>query len=306
MTSVNSLQHMLHNQYNLLGNTVPTTKAEPNTHNLGLNANLLQNLRVDLGSVANGSNPERALNNLMAGLQQFLGSTHAMAQEWPAGKALPEGGVDLVKGEGGQPKVVTPAQEWPAGKALPEGGVDLVKGEGGQPKMVTPAQEWPAGKALPDGGVDLVKGEDGQPKVVTPAQEWPAGKALPDGGVDLVKGEDGQPKVVTPAQEWPAGKALPEGGVDLVKGKDGQPVEFEASEAQRNAWENSNSAVQTDANAAISNLKQLLDTQAAGGDISQASAHLRSALQSLFENTSLADGLKQVRDALRESIRSQV
>ncbi|KRP42676.1 hypothetical protein TU73_21935 [Pseudomonas libanensis] len=216
MTSVNSLQHMLHNQYNLLGNTVPTTKAEPNTHNLGLNANLLQNLRVDLGSVANGSNPERALNNLMAGLQQFLGSTHAMAQEWPAGKALPEG------------------------------------------------------------------------------------------GVDLVKGEDGQPKVVTPAQEWPAGKALPEGGVDLVKGKDGQPVEFEASEAQRNAWENSNSAVQTDANAAISNLKQLLDTQAAGGDISQASAHLRSALQSLFENTSLADGLKQVRDALRESIRSQV
>ncbi|KFF45421.1 hypothetical protein JH25_16965, partial [Pseudomonas sp. BRG-100] len=156
MSSINQLQTTLQNIYNQVGANVPASKAgliDHNVlHNLGLSANLLQNLRNDLSAVANGSNPERALNNLMSGLQQISGSTNARAKEWPADKLLPEGGVHLVKGADGQPEAVTAAKEWPAGKPQPEGGVHLVKGTDGQPEAVTAAKEWPVDKPLPEGG----------------------------------------------------------------------------------------------------------------------------------------------------------
>ncbi|WP_446438635.1 hypothetical protein, partial [Pseudomonas sp. 910_23] len=132
----------------------------------------------------------------------------------------------------------------------------------------------------------------------TAAKEWPAGKPLPEGGVHLVKGADGQPEAVTAAKEWPAGKPLPEGGVHLVKGEDGQPKEVDASGVPRSDLANVPSSVQASADAVISNLVEVLGAQAAGGDISQASAKMRTALDSLFDRTNPT----QVRDALRNSI----
>ena len=212
MSSINQLQTTLQNIYNQVGANVPASKAgliDHNVlHNLGLSANLLQNLRNDLSAVANGSNPERALNNLMSGLQQISGSTNARAKEWPADKLLPEG------------------------------------------------------------------------------------------GVHLVKGADGQPEAVTAAKEWPVDKPLPEGGVHLVKGEDGQPKEVDASGVPRSDLANVPSSVQASADAVISNLFEVLGVQAAGGDISQASAKMRTALDSLFDRTNPT----QVRDALRNSI----
>ena len=168
MNSIN-LQTTLQNLYNQVGAHVPTSKArliDPNVlHNLGLSANLLQNLRNDLSGVANGSNPERALNNLMSGLKQVSGSSNALAKEWPAGKPVPEGGVRLAD---------LGAQEWPADKPLPEGGVRLAD---------LGAKDWPAGKPLPEGAVRLAD---------LGAQDWPADKPLPEGGVHIVKGADGQ------------------------------------------------------------------------------------------------------------------
>ena len=242
MSSINQLQTTLQNIYNQVGANVPASKAgliDHNVlHNLGLSANLLQNLRNDLSAVANGSNPERALNNLMSGLQQISGSTNARAKEWPADKLLPEG------------------------------------------------------------GVHLVKGADGQPEAVTAAKEWPVDKPLPEGGVHLVKGTDGQPEAVIAAKEWPVDKPLPEGGVHLVKGEDGQPKEVDASGVPRSDLANVPSSVQASADAVISNLFEVLGVQAAGGDISQASAKMRTALDSLFDRTNPT----QVRDALRNSI----
>ncbi|NWD25093.1 hypothetical protein HX864_17605 [Pseudomonas yamanorum] len=248
MNSINPLQTPRQDPYSQTSANFQNTRTgltDPNVlHNLGLNANILQDLRNDLSAVSNGSNPERALNNLMAGLQQLLASSNGGAKEWPAGKELPEG------------------------------------------------------------GRSFVKGDDGQPKEVFLAKEWPAGKELPEGGRSFVKGDDGQPKEVFPAKEWPAGKELPEGGKSFVKGNDGQPKEFDASQAQRRELENSNVTLQTSADAVISSLKELLGAQAAGGEISQPAANLRSALQLLLGDSSFANNSEQLRNALRNSINS--
>ena len=255
--SVNPLQAALHNLYTQINNDVPYTKPGQMTsnalHNEGLTKGLLQNLRHDLNNVANGSNPDRALNNLFAGLQQLMPSTSdgGLAKEWPAGKEFPAGGrhVDLVKGEGGQSTVLDAAKEWPAGKEFPTGGRHL----------------------------DLVKGEDGQSTVLDGAKEWPAGKEFPAGGKHL----------------------------DLVKGEDGQPKQIEASDVQHSESENSTSSVQSYADAVVSNLKALLDSEVAGTGIAQASADLRSALQNLFNSTPLDSNPELVRNALRKAIHSQ-
>ena len=174
MTSINPLQTTLHSLYNQIGANLQNTKpllTSPNVlHDMGLTPNLLQNLRNDLGAVMNRSNPERALDNFMAGLQQLLAFSSGGAKEWPADKEMPEGGKFFVKGSDGQPKEVTPAKEWPAGKELPADAkyMDFTKGENGQPKEVTSAKEWPAGKELPADAkyMDFIKGENGQPKEV--------------------------------------------------------------------------------------------------------------------------------------------
>jgi len=138
MTSINPLQTTHQDPYSQAGANFQNTRTgltDPNfLHNLGLTANLLQNLSNDLSAVINGSNPERALNNLMVGLQQLLTSSNGGAKEWPAGQEMPEGGKSFVKGNDGQPKEVIPAKEWPAGKEMPEGGKSFVKGNDGQPK----------------------------------------------------------------------------------------------------------------------------------------------------------------------------
>ncbi|QOY71178.1 hypothetical protein [Pseudomonas sp. OST1909] len=328
MNSIN-LQTTLQNLYNQVGAHVPTSKArliDPNVlHNLGLSANLLQNLRNDLSGVANGSNPERALNNLMSGLKQVSGSSNALAKEWPAGKPVPEGAVRLADlgaqewpadkplPEGGVRLADLGAKDWPAGKPLPEGAVRLADlgaqdwpadkplPEGGVRLADLGAQEWPAGKPLPEGAVRLADlgAKDWPAGKPLPegavrladlgAQDWPAGKPLPEGAVRLAD---------LGAKDWPADKPLPEGGVHTVKGADGQLHEVDASGAPRSDLANVPSSVQTSADAVISNLLGVLGAQAAGGNISQASEKMRAALDSLFDRTNPT----QVRDALRNSI----
>ncbi len=280
MTSINPLQTTLHNLYNQIGANLQNTKpllTSPNIlHDMGLTPNLLQNLRNDLGAVMNRSNPERALDNFMAGLQQLLAFSSGGAKEWPADKEMPEGGKFFVKGSDGQPKEVTPAKEWPAGKELPADAKYM----------------------------DFTKGDNGQPKEVTSAKEWPAGKELPADAkyMDFTKGDNGQPKEVTSAKEWPAGKELPADAkyMDFIKGENGQPKEVEASVGQRSL----NLAVQAYTDPVVTSLKALLNAEFAGADIAQVSAELRSVLQALFDNAPLASNPDLVRNALRESIRS--
>ncbi|WP_043046122.1 hypothetical protein, partial [Pseudomonas fluorescens] len=142
MSSINNLLQTSFQPYNQVGTNVPASKPGPIDHNvlhsLGLSANLLQNLRNDLSAFVNGSNPERALNNLMSGLQQISGVINARAKEWPSDNPMPEGGKYLVKGADGQAKEITPAKEWPSDKPMPEGGKYLVKGADGQAKEITP------------------------------------------------------------------------------------------------------------------------------------------------------------------------
>ena len=275
MSSINPPQTTLQHLYTQLGNNVQNTKSGPialnELHNLGFNANLLQNLRNDLSAVVNGSNPERALDNLMGGLQQILASTNAGATEWPSDKPLPEGGTYTALDKNGQAKEFSPATEWPSDKPLPEGGTYTALDKNGQAKEFTPATEWPSDKPLPEGGAYTALDKNGQAKEFTPAKEWPSDKPLPDGGKYTALHKDGQAK------------------------------EIDASEIQRSELANFASAVRTSADTVISNLKGLLDAQAAGGDISPASADLHSALQSL---ASLASNPAQVRDALRKSIDS--
>ncbi|PMV24386.1 MULTISPECIES: hypothetical protein [unclassified Pseudomonas] len=124
MTSVNPQQTTLQNQYNQIGANLQSTKpvlTAPNfLHDMGLNANLLHNLRNDLDAVINGSVPDRALTNLVAGFQQLLTSFSGGAKEWPADKVIPEGGKFFVKGSDGLLKEITPPKERPADKALLE------------------------------------------------------------------------------------------------------------------------------------------------------------------------------------------
>ena len=201
MSSINPLQTTLQNLYNQIGANVPASKAgmiDHNAlHNLGLNANLLQNLRNDLSAVAEGSNPERALNNLMSGLQQLSDSTNGRAKEWFSDKPLPEGGKYLVKGENGEPQEITPVKEKLAGSEPSAGGNFFVKGENGELKEITPAKEKPAGSEPSAGGKFLVKGENGEPQEIIPTKEKLAGSEPSAGGKFFVKGESGEFKEIS-------------------------------------------------------------------------------------------------------------
>ena len=243
-----------------------TGQADANAlHKLGLSPALLDNLRLDLKAVANGSRPDRALNNVLAGLEHLLRSDQARAKEWPAGKGMPEGGKAFVIGEDGKPKEVPLAKERVGGK-------------------------------LSEDSIALVKGEDGKPKEVPLAKERVGGK-LSEASLALVKGEDGNPKEAPVAKKWVGGK-LPEDSIAIVKGEDGRPKEVEASTAQRNEPGN----LRSSADAVVSELKALLDAEASGADVTQQLADLRSALKALDQHSLSGDN--PVRDALQKSIRS--
>jgi uncharacterized protein YggU (UPF0235/DUF167 family) len=272
-----------------------TGQADANAlHKLGLSPALLDNLRLDLKAVANGSRPDRALNNVLAGLEHLLRSDQARAKEWPAGKGMPEGGKAFVIGEDGKPKEVPLAKERVGGK-LSEDSIALVKGEDGKPKEVPLAKERVGGK-LSEASLALVKGEDGNPKEAPVAKKWVGGK-LPEDSIAIVKGEDGNPKEVPAAKEGAGGK-LPEDSIAIVKGEDGRPKEVEASTAQRNEPGN----LRSSADAVVSELKALLDAEASGADVTQQLADLRSALKALDQHSLSGDN--PVRDALQKSIRS--
>lgn len=203
MTSINnSLQTALQSLYAQLGSNMQSNtqsmKADPNVlHNLGLSADLVANLRQDLNAVTHGSNPDRALNNLLTGLQHLSRSTGASAKEWPADKELPAG----------------------------------------------------------TKGMSFVKGEEGRPFVV---------------------GEDGEP---------------------VYESEDGN-----SSEVPFGVNKGSNLPLGTAAGHVISDLKTLLDAEAAGNDISSSLANLRSSLKQLLDNPTLTNDPEQVRNALRKSI----
>ncbi|WP_043051704.1 hypothetical protein, partial [Pseudomonas fluorescens] len=103
---------------------------------------------------------------------------------------------------------------------------------------------------------------------------------------------------ITPAKEWPSNNPMPEGGIHLVRGEDGQPKEVDTSRVPLSDWTNVPSSVQASADSVISNLKGLLDAEAAGGDISQEAAGMLTALRSLFGNANPT----QAREAVYNSI----
>lgn len=151
MTSLNPLnspQTTMQDLYNQLSEQAQSNKPgqlDANvTQRFGLPKGLLQDLRHDLKAVLDGGNPDKAVDNLLKGLQKFQAfvspeksGSNTMAKEWPAGKELPSDGIQLVKGKDGQSEQVNMAKEWPAGKELPSDGTYWVKGEDGKPKQVS-------------------------------------------------------------------------------------------------------------------------------------------------------------------------
>ena len=276
MTSINPLNTTIQNLYNQLSNQVQSNKPgqfDANvTQRLGLPEGLIQNLRNDINAVINGGSPEKAIDNLLKGLQKFQAfvtrehtGNNTIAKEWPAGKELPSNTVKFSELEANNGRV---AKEWPAGEERPSNSVKLSELEANNGRM---AKEWPAGEELPSNSVKLSELEANNGRT---AEEWPAGK------------------------EYPAGTQFK----TLVMGEDGKPREVSSSEMQQHGWEIPNSSVQTIADTVVSKLKAFLNAEASGADLGQVSADLRSAVQSLIDNGSLDSNPDGVRDALRKSI----
>lgn len=92
---------------------------------------LMQDLRNDVKAVLDGTNPDKSVANLLKSLQTlqtYIGRessrSDGAAKEWPAGKELPSGGVEIIKGKDGQPIVVGPVKQWTGDGEMP-GAVSL-------------------------------------------------------------------------------------------------------------------------------------------------------------------------------------
>ena len=214
MTSINPLNTTIQNLYNQLSNQVQSNKPgqfDANvTQRLGLPEGLIQNLRNDINAVINGGSPEKAIDNLLKGLQKFQAfvtrentGNNTIAKEWPAGKELPSNTVKFSELEANNGRV---AKEWPAGKELPSNSAKLSELEANNGRM---AKEWPAGKELPSNSAKLSELEAHNGRM---AKEWPAGEELPSNSVKLSELEANNGRV---AKEWPAGKELPSNSVKL-------------------------------------------------------------------------------------------
>ncbi|WP_017738453.1 hypothetical protein [Pseudomonas sp. CBZ-4] len=189
MTSVNQLQNTVQTFINQLNSHEQSQK----TGQVGANAAhssqiptwLMQDLRNDVKAVLDGTNPDKSVANLLKSLQTlqtYIGRessrSDGAAKEWPAGKELPSGGVEIIKGKDGQPIVVGPAKQWTGDATMP-GEVKLT-----DEAAMRGVKEWPADKELPSGGVEIIKGKDGQPIVVGPVKQWTGDGEMP-GAVSL-------------------------------------------------------------------------------------------------------------------------
>lgn len=135
MTSVNQLQNTVQTFINQLNSHEQSQK----TGQVGANAAhssqiptwLMQDLRNDVKAVLDGTNPDKSVANLLKSLQTlqtYIGRessrSDGAAKEWPAGKELPSGGVEIIKGKDGQPIVVGPVKQWTGDGEMP-GAVSL-------------------------------------------------------------------------------------------------------------------------------------------------------------------------------------
>ncbi|MBO0496485.1 hypothetical protein [Pseudomonas sp. Marseille-Q1929] len=274
----------MQNLYNQLSNLAQSNKpGQPDanvTQRLGLPEGLLQDLRHDLKAVLDGRNPDKAVDNLLKGLQKF--------QEF----VRPE--------DSGSNKV---AKEWPADKEFPSDGIAFVMGKNGQPEQVKMPKEWPADKELPSNAMHLVKGKNGQTEQVNMPKEWPAGKELPSDAMHLVKGKNGQTEQVKMAKERPAGLGPSRDGIDFVMGKDGKPKQVSPTESQYLKSQASGS-LEAKSDNVIANLKKFLDASANGENAGQTLEAVRGAIKDLVGSGALANNPEQVRKALMESIRA--
>jgi len=148
MTSLNPLHTTLQNFYNQLSNQVLSNKpGQPEAdvaQRLGVPAGLVQDLRNDVKAVIDGHDPEKAVANLLKGLQKLQAFVspqglrgNADAKERPAGLEPSRDGIDFVMGKDGHPEQVKMAKERPAGQEPSSDGIGFVMGEDGQPKQIS-------------------------------------------------------------------------------------------------------------------------------------------------------------------------
>ena len=93
--------------------------------------------------------------------------------------------------------------------------------------------------------------------------------------------------------------------MSFVMGEDGKAKQLPSSEVPFGVNKESNLPLDTATDHVVSDLKALLDAEAAGNDISSSLINLRSSLKQLLDNPALTNDPELLRNALRKSIEAQ-
>jgi hypothetical protein len=282
----NQLQSTLQTLYSQLGSHDPLEKfgsASNVLHSHGLTPGLLQDLRHDLDGVVNGKNPDRIVQNLLEGLKKFLTSTHSASEKMATG---------------------VNASEYKAP-------MSFVMGEDGKAKQLDKGEKMPTGVNSSEykAPMSFVMGEDGKAKQLDEGEKMPTGVNSSEykAPMSFVMGEDGKVKQLDEGEKMPTGVNSSEykAPISFVMGEDGKVKQLPSSEVPFGVNKESNLPLDTATDHVVSDLKALLDAEAAGNDISSSLINLRSSLKQLLDNPALTNDPELLRNALRKSIEAQ-
>ena len=125
--------------------------------------------------------------------------------------------------------------------------------------------------------------------------------------MSFVMGEDGKAKQLDEDEKMPTGVNSSEykAPISFVMGEDGKVKQLPSSEVPFGVNKESNLPLDTATDHVVSDLKALLDAEAAGNDISSSLINLRSSLKQLLDNPALTNDPELLRNALRKSIEAQ-
>ena len=125
--------------------------------------------------------------------------------------------------------------------------------------------------------------------------------------MSFVMGEDGKAKQLDKGEKMPTGVNSSEykAPISFVMGEDGKVKQLPSSEVPFGVNKESNLPLDTATDHVVSDLKALLDAEAAGNDISSSLINLRSSLKQLLDNPALTNDPELLRNALRKSIEAQ-
>jgi hypothetical protein len=157
--------------------------------------------------------------------------------------------------------------------------------------------------------MSFVMGEDGKAKQLDKGEKMPTGVNSSEykAPMSFVMGEDGKAKQLDEGEKMPTGVNSSEykAPISFVMGEDGKVKQLPSSEVPFGVNKESNLPLDTATDHVVSDLKALLDAEAAGNDISSSLINLRSSLKQLLDNPALTNDPELLRNALRKSIEAQ-